>query len=48
MALPIRHKSIKTLQKAFRRGTPFDSQQLQNLGVSSALAHHYLKSGWQE
>lgn len=46
MALPIRHKSIKTLQGAFPRGTPFGSRQLQKLGVSSALAHHYLKSGW--
>ncbi len=48
MALTIRHKSIKTLQGAIPRGTPFDSRQLQELGVSSALAHHYLKSGWLE
>jgi hypothetical protein len=34
------------LQGAFARGTPFDSRQLQEIGVSSALAHHYLKSGW--
>jgi len=46
MALSARHKSIKTLQGAFPRGTPFDSQQLQKLGVSPALAHHYLKSDW--
>jgi hypothetical protein len=46
MALTKRHESIKTLQGAFLRGAPFDSQQLQKLGVSSALAHHYLKSGW--
>ena len=46
MALPIRHKSIKTLQGAIPRGTPFDSRQLRELGVSSALAHHYLKSDW--
>jgi hypothetical protein len=46
MALPIRHKSIKTLQAAVPRGTPFDSRQLRKLGVSSALAHHYLKSDW--
>lgn len=46
MALTTRHKSIKTLQGAFPRGTPFDSQQLQKVGVSSALAHHYLKSDW--
>ncbi len=46
MALPTRHKLIKSLQTAFPRGTPFDHQQLAKLGVSSALAHHYLKSGW--
>ena len=31
---------------AFPRGTPFDHHELTKLGVSSALAHHYLKSGW--
>lgn len=46
MALTTRHKLIKRLQMAFPRGTPFDHQQLVALGVSSALAHHYLKSGW--
>ncbi len=46
MALTTRHKLIKSLQAAFPRGTPFDHQQLAKLGVSSALAHHYLKSGW--
>ena len=46
MALSTRHKSIKALQGAFSRGTPFDSRQLRKLGVSSALAHHYLKSDW--
>jgi hypothetical protein len=46
MALPTRHKSIKALQGAFPRGAPFDSRQLQRLGVSRALGHHYLKSGW--
>ena len=46
MALPTRHKLIKSLQMAFPRGAPFDHQQLAKLGVSSALAHHYLKSGW--
>ncbi len=48
MALTVRHKSIKTLQGAIPKGTPFDSRQLQQLGVSSALANHYLKSGWLE
>ena len=46
MASSIRHKSIKTLQGAIPRGTPFDSRQLRKVGVSPALAHHYLKSDW--
>ena len=46
MALTIRQKPVKTLQWAFPRGTPFDSRQLRKVGVSSALAHHYLKSDW--
>lgn len=46
MALTIRHKPVKELQQAFPRGTPFDSGRLRGVGVSSALAHHYLKSGW--
>lgn len=46
MALSKRHKSIKTLQGAFPRGTPFDSRQLRQVGVSPALAHHYMKSDW--
>jgi hypothetical protein len=46
MALTKRHKLIRNLQTAFPRGAPFDHQQLTNLGISSALAHHYLKSGW--
>jgi len=46
MALSIRHNSIKTVQGAFPRGSPFDSRQLQKLGVSPALAHHYLISDW--
>ena len=46
MALTIRPNLIKSLQTAFPRGTPFDHHELTKLGVSSALAHHYLKSGW--
>jgi hypothetical protein len=46
MALTIHLKPVKTLQGAFPRGTPFDSRQLQKVRVSSALAHHYLKSDW--
>src|SRR5580692_2383449 len=46
MALTTRHTLNKSLQSAFPRGTPFHHQELTKLGVSSALAHHYLKSGW--
>jgi hypothetical protein len=46
MALTKRHNLIKSLQATFPRGTPFDHLQLVKLGVSSALAHHYMKSGW--
>jgi hypothetical protein len=46
VALTTRPNLIKRLQTAFPRGTPFDHQELTKLGVSSALAHHYLKSGW--
>jgi hypothetical protein len=46
MASTTRYTLIKNLQTAFRRGEPFDYAQLTKLGVSSALAHHYLKSGW--
>ena len=46
MALAKRHDLIRNLQTALPRGSPFDHQQLKKLGVSSALAHHYLKSGW--
>lgn len=46
MALTTRYKLIRNVQTAFPRGKPFDYPQLTKLGVSSALAHHYLKSGW--
>jgi len=39
---------IKTLQTSERRGSPIDSKTLQRHGVSSALAHDYVKSGWLE
>ena len=42
----MRPNLIKSLQTAFPRGAPFDHRELTKLGVSSALAHHYLKSGW--
>ncbi len=46
MASTKRYALIKNLQSSFRRGEPFDYPQLRKLGISSALAHHYLKSGW--
>jgi hypothetical protein len=46
MAVTKRPNLIRNLQTAFPRGTPFDHHELAKLGVSSALAHHYLKSGW--
>ena len=42
----MRPNLIKSLQTTFPRGAPFDHRELSMLGVSSALAHHYLKSGW--
>ena len=46
MALTERPKLNYQLQTTFPRGTPFDHQDLTKLGISSALAHHYSKSGW--
>ena len=37
---------INKLQTSLPRGTPFDSVALKRLGISSALAHHYLRAGW--
>jgi len=37
---------IKRLQTALLRGTPLDNRDLAKVGVSSALAHHYVESGW--
>lgn len=39
-------KLIKNLQISQPRGAPFDFKTLRNLGISSALAHKYVKSGW--
>lgn len=39
---------IKTLQTSEPRGVPLDSETLRRHGVSSALAHDYVKSGWLE
>lgn len=39
---------IKLLQTSEPRGVPLDSATLQSHGISSALAHDYVKSGWLE
>lgn len=39
---------IKALQTSLPRGAPFDTAQLESLGISSALAYEYVKSGWLE
>lgn len=39
---------IKTLQTSEPRGAPFDTATLRGHGISSALAHDYVKSGWLE
>jgi hypothetical protein len=46
MALTKRASLIKRLQTGFPRGTPLDHCDLAEVGVSSALAHHYQESGW--
>lgn len=39
---------IKALQTGLPRGAPFDTAMLEALGISSALAYDYVKSGWLE
>lgn len=39
---------IKKLQNEIPRGCPFDSARLKAMGISTALAHRYVKSGWLE
>lgn len=39
---------IKALQTSEPRGMPLDTATLQGHGISSALAHDYVKSGWLE
>ena len=39
---------IKRLQTQITRGAPVDLSTLSGLGISSALAHYYLSSGWLE
>jgi hypothetical protein len=40
------NNQIKNLQSSLPRGGPFDTERLSDLGISSALAHRYVKSGW--
>ncbi len=40
------NNQIKRLQNEIPRGGPFGTASLQNLGISAALAHRYVKSGW--
>ena len=47
MVLTKNKSLIKSLQ-TLPRGVPFGSHELKALGVSSALASHYVKSGWLE
>ena len=37
---------IRNLQTSQPRGMPFDASTLRGFGVSSALAHDYVKAGW--
>lgn len=41
-----RHNLIKRVQSELPRGAPFDLETLAGLGVSPALAAHYVKHGW--
>lgn len=45
MALTIQSNLIKSLQ-GLQRDAPFGIEALHALGISSALASHYVKSGW--
>jgi hypothetical protein len=46
VALTKRTNLIQQVQTTFPRGIPFDHKDLAEVGVSSALAHHYFKFGW--
>jgi hypothetical protein len=46
MALTKPPNLLKSLQTTLPRGAPISHKDLATLGVSSALAHHYLKTGW--
>lgn len=40
------NNQIKKLHVSLPRGAPFDNERLSDLGISTALAHLYVKSGW--
>jgi Transcriptional regulator, AbiEi antitoxin, Type IV TA system/Transcriptional regulator, AbiEi antitoxin N-terminal domain len=46
MPLTTTGNPIKSLQTQIPRGSPVDISTLSKLGISSALAHYYLTSGW--
>jgi len=46
VASTTRPNLLQARQTELPRGAPFDIQTLRELGISSALASHYLKAGW--
>ena len=42
----MKNHQLKNLQTSLPRGAPFDTERLSELGISTALAHRYVKSGW--
>jgi hypothetical protein len=40
------NKTVQRLMRESRRGHPIDSSMLRDMGVSTALAAHMVKSGW--
>jgi hypothetical protein len=46
VALTTAQNILRRLQNTVPRGAPFDTQTLRGLGISSALASYYIKSGW--
>jgi len=46
VALTNDHNLLRRLQNTVARGAPFDTRTLEELGISSALASYYIKSGW--
>jgi hypothetical protein len=46
VALTNKKNLLRGIQNTIPRGAPFDTRTLKRLGVSSALASYYIKSGW--